>query len=102
MFGLTQTATLYSYMGQHGGQPTFAEEGVEFRCRSEPASQWNASGKSVEQGASIRVFAMPDANVHTGDRIVLDDGSSVLVSEVQKLRGFSAVHHLEILARPEG
>ena len=101
MLGLNETATLYKRMGQSGGKPAYSEEGVEFACRSEPAQAWTPSCNSVERSADTRIFALPSIPASPGDRIVFDDDSRVIVSEVQKMRGFAAVHHLEILAKTE-
>ena len=99
MLGLNETAVLRRYLGQRGGRPAYAEPGEKFACRSEPAHSRNARSDSAERGANLRLFA-EDVGVRPGDRIELD-GASYRVAEVERLRGWRGVHHLEIAARAE-
>lgn len=101
MLGLTQTATLYKRIGQHAGKPAYAETGSAFRCRVQPEFSRTANGKGVGSDASVRIFAQNIA-ANTGDRIMLGDGTRLIVSDVQRVHAFRGMHHLEILAGLEG
>lgn len=97
MLGLSETAVLHPHLGRHGGGPAFAEDGVEFACRSEaePGHKW--SGDSVERSGRIRIFAA-EMEARPGDRIELN-GNNYTIAEVKRLRGLRGVHHLEIEAK---
>lgn len=99
MFGLNGTATIYARKGQAGGKPAYEAEGIRFACRCEPAQLYRTSGQSVEETADTMFFAVGVA-AKPGDRIMFE-GRGYLVREVQVLRAFGAVHHLEILAKAE-
>ena len=100
MFALNETATLYASLGQQGGRPVYAEKGTAFACRSEPAWGQRFSGSAVERAADTRIFAR-DVDARPGDRIALD-GRNYRIAEVQPMRGWRGVHHLEILAKEDG
>ena len=100
MFALNETATLYALLGQRGGKPAYAETGAAFRCRSEPAWAQRISGSAIGQAADTRIFAW-GVDAHPGDRIALN-GRNYRIAEVQPMRGWNGIHHLEILARDEG
>ena len=109
MFALNETAIFYECVGRQGGRPVYAEDGAAFRCRSESAWGPRFSGSAVERVADTRIFAnvAPEAGAlarfdpRPGDRIVLN-GRNYRVAEVQPMRGWREVHHLEILAKDEG
>ena len=104
MFALNETAALHACVGQRGGRPAFAESGVEFSCRSEPAWANRYSGNDVKRVADTRIFAGTsgqEIDPHPGDRIALN-GRYYRIAEVQAVRGWRGIHHLEILARDEG
>ena len=107
MFGFNEAAALYARIGQRGGRPAFAREGVRFMCRSEPAWIHRMGGSAIENVADTRIFAEAmDAarerfDPRPGDRIALD-GRYYRIAEVQPMRGWCGIHHLEILARDEG
>ena len=107
MLALNETAYLYANLGQRNGKPAYAEHASELRCRSEPAWIHHASGSAVERVADTRIFASASAESsiqcepRPGDRIELN-GRRYRIAEVQPMRGWSAIHHLEILARDEG
>ena len=100
MFALNETATLYTFLGQRGGKPAWAESGTDFLCRSEPAWKQRFSGSAIERAADTRIFA-ENVEAHPGDRIVLN-GRYYRIAEVQPMRGWRGIHHLEILAKGEG
>ena len=100
MFALNETAFLYANRGQRGGKSVYADTGATLRCRSEPAWIHRASGSAVERVADTRIFACV-ARVYPGDRLVLN-GRCYRIAEVQPMRGWCGIHHLEILARDEG
>lgn len=100
MFALNETATLHAFLGQRGGKPAYADEGVKFACRSEPAWMHRFRGTAIECAADTRIFAR-DVEAHPGDRVALN-GRCYRVAEVQPMRGWKGIHHLEILARSEG
>lgn len=97
MFGLNEMATLYRYNGQSGGKPSYAPTGTRFACRSQPTCVHSPSNGSIERTADLRIFAHVIAP-SPGDRITIDN-SAYIITEVQSMRGFSGVHHVEILAR---
>ena len=99
MFALNETARLHAFLGQRGGKPAYAEQGVEFRCRSEPAQAHSFNGIAIDRTADTRIFAQ-SVDAHPCDRVALN-GESYLISEVRSMRGFRGVHHLEILAKKE-
>lgn len=99
MIGLTNTATIYERTGQSGGRPAYSAKGTTFRCRVEPAQLHRVSGQSIEETADTLFFAN-EIRANPGDRIVFG-GRNYLVREVQVLRLFRSVHHLEILAKAE-
>lgn len=100
MFALNETAILHASLGQRGGKPVYAEEGVTFACRSEPAWAQRFSGSAVERAADTRIFAR-DVAAQPGDRIALN-GRNYRIAEVQPMCGWRGLHHLEILAKDEG
>ena len=100
MFALNETGVLYAHLGQRGGKPVFAEDGVAFRCRSEAAWAQRFRGNSVERVADTRIFAQ-GVGARPGDRIALN-GRNYRIAEVQPVRGWNGIHHLEILAKYEG
>ena len=100
MFGLNEKARLYRREGQRGGKPAYSEQGLLFRCRTQPVSQRVAGGTALTRAGEIKVFceALP---VAAGDRIVTMDGAGWIVKEVRVRRGLNAAHHLELLAGTE-
>ena len=106
MLGLNERAKLYKRTGQHAGKPAYADDNLtSFSCRTQPEVQRVSSGNSVERTADTRLFMhASDATlaINTGDKIVLDDGTALIVTEVQRMRGFSSLHHLEVLAVQAG
>lgn len=109
MFALNETAVLYECVGQRGGRPVYAKDGMAFRCRSQMAWGGRFSGSAVERVADTRIFAsavpVPGARgrfaPRFGDRIALN-GRNYRIAEVQPVRGWREIHHLEILAKDEG
>ena len=109
MFALNETAFLYPSLGHRSGRAAFAETGAIVRCRSEPAWAHRASGSAVERVADIRIFANVSSespiharlNPRPGDRIELN-GRCYRIAEVQPMRGWRGIHHLELLAKDEG
>ena len=100
MFACNEPAILYACLGQRGGKPAFTEEGIAFRCRSEPAWGHRSSGDAVDRVADTRIFAR-DVEARPGDRVQLN-GKYYRIAEVQPMRGWNSIHHLEILAKAEG
>ena len=100
MLALNETAYLYASLGQRNGRPAYAAHAATLRCRSEPAWIHRASGSAVARMADTRIFACA-AQAHPGDRIELN-GRRYRIAEVRPMRGWSGIHHLEILARDEG
>ena len=101
MFGLNETARLYRREGQRGGKPVYTEQGLLFRCRTQPVAQRIAGGTALARAGEIKVFceALP---VAAGDRIVTQGGAGWIVKEVRVRRGLNTPHHLELLAAAEG
>lgn len=100
MLALNETAYLYANLGQQSGKPVYAARGEALRCRSKPAWIHRVSSSAIERVADTRIFARA-AQAHPGDRIVLN-GRRYRIAEVQPMRGWRGIHHLEILARDEG
>lgn len=100
MFALNETATLYTFLGQRGGRPAWTEDGTDFLCRSEPAWSHRFGSSAIECAADTRIFAK-GVDARPGDRIALN-GRYYRIAEVQPMRGWRDVHHLEILAKGEG
>ncbi len=101
MLGLTNTATLYSKLGQSGGKPSYSDEGTEFACRIQPGRSRSASGKQVQGASDVLIFAL-NMDISEDDKIVTSDGLSLRVKNVETVYGYSGVHHLEIDADREG
>ena len=101
MFGLNEEAVLHACLGHRGGKPAFAESGTSFRCRSEPAWVHRFGGSAVEAMADVRIFAEASVEPNPGDRVALN-GRWYRIAEVQPVRGWRSVHHLEILTKGEG
>lgn len=101
MFGLNETARLYRREGQRGGKPMYTEQGMLFKCRTQPVRQRVAGGAALTRAGEMKVFceALP---VAAGDRIVAHDGTGWIVKEVRVRRGLNTLHHLELLAAAEG
>ena len=105
MFALNERAKLYKRAGQHAGKPAYADAYSAFPCRTQPEARHTSGSKGVERSADTRVFMPASAAtlaIEPGDKIVLDDGAALIVAEVQIMRGFSGVHHLEVLANRAG
>lgn len=103
MFGLNQTATHYRRTGQQNGKPAYAASGEEFACRTQPIYSRTADNRGVTLDANVRVFAPASAaelGIETGDRLAVEN-ENMIVAEVQVMRGFTRIHHLEILAKKE-
>lgn len=97
MLGLTEKALLFRKLGQRGGAPTYAEQGVACACRTEPAVVHSFSGNTVERTADTRIF-LRGADVSPGDKIRVAE-RVYIVSEVRAMRAFGAVHHYEVLCK---
>ena len=104
MFPCNETGTLYACVGQRGGKPAYAGRGVAFSCRSEPAWGERARNTAISRMADTRIFipVAPGGEIapRPGDRIELD-GRSYRVAEVQPLRAWKGLHHLELLAKEQ-
>lgn len=101
LFLLNETATLYRRIGQRDGKPAYSDTGTDFPCRTQPIDSVRAGARGYSGDADTRVFALPDLDCAPGDRIVTADGARI-VTEVNRRRAFSAVHHLEILGKRGG
>lgn len=109
MLALNETAVLYECLGRRDGRPVYARDGVAFRCRSQVAWGDRFGGSAVERMADTRIFASvvpaPGARgrfaPRFGDRVALN-GRNYRIAEVQPMRGWREIHHLEILAKDEG
>ena len=100
MFGLCETARLYRRAGQKGGKPAYAEQAVEFACRSQPIASARPGGDAVSRSGDTLIFAR-GVEISSGDRIALD-GKVYAAAEVRTLRGLGGgIHHLEIVLRAE-
>lgn len=105
MFGLNERSRHYKRTGQQGGKPAYAAESTEFACRTQPTRSRSLSDeKSVMLSADTLVFAPGSAaalGISPGDRLEIGT-EHFIVSEVQAMRGYAKIHHLEILAKKEG
>lgn len=99
-FAMNETARLYRRVGRRGGAPEYDAGGVEFPCRTEGVAASKKGGRGFGRADQARVFT-EDMAVGAGDRLVLADGTAMIVVEVRAMRGLRGVHHLEIVAEAE-
>lgn len=105
MFGLNERARHYKRTGQQSGKPAYAAESAEFACRTQPTrSRSLGDERGVMLSADTLVFAPRSAaafGIAPGDRLEIGT-EHFIVSEVQAMRGYAKIHHIEILAKKEG
>ena len=100
MFGLTEEARLYPCLGQVAGKPVYAPEGMVVRCRTEPVTRRGRGRWGEAREGDTRIFT-EHRYIYPGDRVVTEDGEALIVRQARALRGFSRVHHMEVLAGRE-
>lgn len=101
MLGLNEAAVLYRRTGIRAGKPIYAEEGIPFLCRVEPAreSAADARGRAGALRATLYVRGVEAA---LGDRVEFADGSTALITRVESARGPMGEHHAVWTAEGDG